>query len=290
MPMDALAAPAVFILPPGGPDPIRVARTWATDIQIADDGSETRIATRDLPTRRQSFSAVFENARDAGVFRSMWYAALQPLRFQVPLWRERADPTAIAGDTVTCDTTDRRFVEGQEAILWQFVDDEIAWETFTIQTVTSSTVVATAPFSGAYQIGAVICLPAMNAWLDPPTINEQSYSEVVPLVFREELPVIAGIDPSVTGAFTPVIDSISLFNVWALNGQPGHDNTIIVDARDADNMPIIDVNATWSLSSSDPTLELHIAIGKQAARVRNNGALSPTLTVTVLGVSAHIGL
>src|SRR5690348_15907429 len=117
--MPTLNAPTLFPIPPDG-TPVTLTRSFVTDIMHGRDGTEIRQAERDVWLRKLEYSAAFVNAAEAGLFRSLWYTAPEPLRFRVPLWREGSTPTSIAGAVVTTDTTNREFVTGANAaILWQ---------------------------------------------------------------------------------------------------------------------------------------------------------------------------
>jgi hypothetical protein len=265
--MPTLGAPTVFPIPPDGGTAIKFARTWLTDVLAANDGTEVRLATRDAPIRRMEFSAVFGNAREAGQFRSLWYAATQPLRFLVPLWREASVPSALAGAVVTTDTTNRRFVTGANAaILWQ---DEQTWEVLQVDAFNATSVTAHVPVTGTYVIGAVLVIPLMAAWLEPPSIDERGYAESVPLVFHEELPKIAGIDSTVVGLVTPAVSTLSIYPVGGgINPYPNREMIFVAKAKDADGVPIVDPSATWALDVSDPNLILVPGVDRQSALVR----------------------
>lgn len=286
--MPALGDAAVFPFPPDGGTPVRVARTWLTDVNVADDGSETRIATRDYPARRMAYTAVFADARDAGDFRALWYAAAQPLRFLVPLWREQSQPTAIAGSTITCDTSDRRFVAGERAILWQEYGDEILWEVVEIEAVDDESVTTVDPVEETFTIGAVYCFPLMAAWLEPPTIELRGYIEILPLVFHEELPKIAGIDPDVEGEVTPEVESVVVHLVHGNNPYPPTFAVYVVRATDVDGMPITDPDALWALSPPDALVTLTPSIDRQSARIdvaADHAPAIPAVQCTVGGVT-----
>jgi hypothetical protein len=293
--MPALGAPAVFALPPDGNTPIKVARTWLTDIQRADDGTETRSATRDQPVRRMSFTTVFGNAMDAGQFRALWYAATQPLRFFVPLWREQSIPTAIAGTTITVDTTLRRFVTGTNAaILWMLDGDEIVYEVVDVESVDDGSLTTADPVATEFVIGATFCYPLMIGWLDPPTADLRGYTaDVMPVVFHEELPAIAGIDPDVLGAIaSPVVASVSVYVVAggiSLNPYRRFDGVILVKAKDADNIAITD-DVTWALDVVDANAILTPSIDQQSARftIWPDAPLTIHASATVGGVTASV--
>lgn len=291
--MPTLAPATVFPLPPDGATPIKVARTWLTDIQRADDGTETRVAVRDEPVRRMEFTAVFGNATEAGKFRSLWYTAQQPLRFLVPLWRELSTPTAIAGAVITTDTTDRRFLTGTNAaILWQDDGESITWEVVDVDSFDDGSIMCSSAPTTPFTIGAVFCLPLMPAWLEPPTVDERGYFEVVPLVFVEELPDIAGIDDTIDGEVTPVVSTIHLYLV---GGGLSSGNTPEFAVRravtlDEDGQRVTDPSLVWALSVSDPALRLRVAPDKQSARVERDGALGGTLTVTSGSASASVAV
>lgn len=292
--MPALGDAAVFPFPPDGNTRTRVARILLTDIQTADDGTETRIVTRDAPTRRMSFTAVFGNATEAGAFRALWYAAPQALRFLVPLWREQAEPSEIAGNVVTCDTTNRRFVVGaRAAILWQEQAGEIVYEVVDVDAVDDDALTLADDVETDFAIGQVFCYPLMGAWLEPPTITERSYVDVVPLVFHEELPGIAGIDPAVEGLQTPTVASVSIWNVHGNNPYNPSQRIYVLRAVDADGMPIVDPTATWTLSASDPGRVITPSLDGQSARLDVasewlTGAFS--IEATVGGVTASLAV
>ena len=292
--MPVLADAAVFPLPPDGNTPIKVARSWLTDVQRADDGTETRVAVRDGPVRRMEFTAVFADSIDAGAFRALWYAAAQPLRFIVPLWRELSTPSAIAGAVITTDTTNRRFFTGAKAaILWQLIDYELTYEVVDVDSFDDASITCVDAPTTEFTIGAVYCLPLMPAWLEPPTIEERGYVEVVPLVFVEELPEIGGIDVTVDGEVTPVVSSMTLYLVGG-NLSGGHTpiaGTILrAVTRDEDEQRVTDPALTWALDISDPALRLRVAPDRQSGRIDYDGGLSSGHTLTVTSGATSVSV
>ncbi len=287
----AIGDAAVFPFPPDGNTPIRMTRSWLTDILSAEDDTEVRIATRDQPVRRMAFTAAFTDAREAGAFRALWYAAAQPLRFLVPLWREQAEPTGIAGAVIMCDTTLRRFVEGERAILWMWTGTEIVWEVVDIVTVTDTDITVADPVTTDFIIGATYCYPLMAAWLEPPTLDLRGYTaDVCPLVFHEELPAIAGIDSAITGVVTPDVDTVTIYSVEGVQPYARRESTLLVKARDADGVALVDPDAAWSIDVVDANLILVPSIDRQMARLKVlPGAPSPAfVTATVGGVDAVV--
>lgn len=242
----------LFPIAPDGGEPIRLARAWATAIGSGAARKEVRAAIRSVPVRRLEYTAKFVSAAECGEFRALWYGTLgttERLRYTVPVWPMASTPSAFSSSTeIATDTVGRGFAIGGRALLWNSETDS---EVVDIDDVGDSSITTVDPIEGAFVPGYTLVVPLMNAWLDPPTIDQRlQRAEQVPLVFREELPVVAGIDPDVGQATTPIAASIGLFQIKGSSPYAGQrfsdwEALVLDDAgQRIPNAPI-----TWTVTS-----------------------------------------
>lgn len=244
-----LAAAEVFpIAPDGGTVPV-LARTFLTNVQPADAGNEVRASLRTVAQRRLEFTVVIANAAELGQFRARWVAAPEKLRFTVPVWPRQAIVTAFpTSTTASGGFAHRDLVVGEHtAILWR---SESVWELVDLEEVTDTGVTFASPPSGSYVAGAALLVPVMNAWLDPPTAEQlNADAERVALVFREELPGVAGIDPTAGGAETPVAASVVAERIFVSSPWgPNKSGAIRAIVKDAAGMTIPRAPITWDVT------------------------------------------
>lgn len=244
-----LGSATVFpISPDGGTRPV-LARTFLTNVQQTDAGNEVRAALRSVGVRRLEFTAVFQDAKELGQFRTRWISATERLRFTVPVWPRQVMVTAFpTSTTASGDFAHHDLVVGEATAILHLADD--TWELVDIEDVTDDTVTFGAAPSGTYVAGATLLVPVMNAWLDPPTADQKNeVAEQVPLVFREELPGIAGIDPTKGAAETPVAATIESSTVG--NGStwgPKKFGSVRVTVRDDAGMIIPRAPLAWTVT------------------------------------------
>jgi hypothetical protein len=210
--MTTLAAPTLFPIPPDGAFPITLSRAWLTDVQRTRSGKEVRLALRSRPARRLEYKSTLAESVEINQFLVLWLAAVELLRFDVPVWPEDTDATAFPDDhTITCDTTDREFIEGEQAIIWI---DETTSELVTIDQVFDDHITTVDMIVGDWAASLpapILVAPVMTAWLVPPPREQRTpVVEHVALVFDEELPCVAGLDSSAGEPVTPAAASISL--------------------------------------------------------------------------------
>jgi hypothetical protein len=290
-PIIALGDATLFTLPPDGAFPITLAREWLTDVQRPAVGLEVRAAMRSVPIRRLAFTSTLLGADDLALFRRHWYGATERLRFLVPLWPESSIATAFpTTSTITVDTTNRAFVLGGLAVLWQPADPDVAFEVVTIATLASGSVGTAAPVVGTFTPGVALLVPIMPAWLEPPTKEQLAViAGRLPLAFTEELPGISGIDPtsgvgvSPTGA-TLVVTLEYVGSPWA--GRRFF--TYQARSFDASSQHIVDpvftwtVTATGDLALSDPGVRLSFPLRRQQVHLEYNGDADATFHVHVV--------
>src|SRR5690348_11082908 len=100
--------------------PYRVEVSYATDILTATDGTEQRRRLRTIPMRRETYTVGTLDSRASGQLEHLLIAG-QDQQWAVPYWPHQTFLTAAAsaGSSValTCDTTDRDFTVGGQAIL-----------------------------------------------------------------------------------------------------------------------------------------------------------------------------
>lgn len=255
--MTTLAEPTLFPIPPDGAFPITLSRAWLTDIQRPRAGKEVRLSLRDRPARRLEYKSTLAESIEIRQFMALWLAAAELLRFDVPVWPDDTDATAFPDDhTISCDTRWREFIAGEQAIIWW---DETTYELVTIDTVDDDQLTTVDPIVGdwaAYLPAPLLVAPVMTAWLVPPTKEQRTpVVEHVTLVFDEELPGVAGIDPLVGESVTPDVDEI-VFEIID-NGGTGDPGlryfTINLFAFDAARMRIREPAVAWVVAEIGST-------------------------------------
>lgn len=248
-----LAAATPFPIPDDGENPVTLTRAWLTNVMTTESGQEQRAALRAMPRRTLSYTAMFEDAAKAGQFKALLAAAPERLRFIVPLWPRYAVPTSFPdASTIDGEFADRGFVAGaQGAMLWQ---SESLWELVDVETVADDALALSTPIGGTYEIGPVRVIPVMTAWLEPPTLEQLAIdSERVPLTFIEEIPGVAGIDPTKGASATPVAATITSERlVGSSEWGPNHATAYRVTVFDATGMPIPRAPLTWTLTPHYP--------------------------------------
>lgn len=297
--MAALADATLFSIPSDGGEPERLARARLTDIMQTDSGNEVRAAVRSVPVRRYEFTAKFGSAAEAMEFRALWLTAPERLRFIVPIWMRGTIPSALPDtSTITTDTRHRGFVAGGRALLAQFDDrnNVAVSELVEIDTVSDDGVTLVDPYVNDYVVGPTSLLPVMNAWLDPPVVEQFGVdTERVPLVFREELPGISGIDPDVGDSETPEPATLRLDIVASGSPWPGRKYvTIGATVKDASGAVIPNADITWEVETPydgmlDPPTKITYPPGGQSVGITFEGGTATYFTVTATaGASSDV--
>ncbi len=295
-----LGAATLFPYAPDGAFAIPLEEEWLTDVQGSGAGTEVRQAVRSTGVRTLTFTGAFLVEAELLAFRNRWLNATAPLRFLVPVWTEFSMIAALAGAVVTCDTTDRDFVAGGLAML--FYADPIGtddrYELATIDSFDATSVTLTAPPAGtfpAYADGPSAIVPVMTGWVDPPTVEELAISaERMELVFREELPRIAGIDPTIVEDATPVAATVELEQLEGVQPFQPVQMTWRAIVKDAAGVEIPNAPLTWTIAPdypTDPGVRFTVTPDEQEARLELAGAVSNhTLTATSGSASISIGI
>lgn len=289
--MSVLADATLFPIPPNAEFPVTLSRAWLTDVQRTQSGKEVRQAIRSRAARRLEYTASLYRVRRLEGFRNLWLAAAELLRFLVPLWPEYTIATAFPDSTtITADTTFRDFVDGEQALLWRNQQDAETYELVTIATLTDGGITTEDPISGAwatYPAGSVRLIPVIGAWLVPPTKEQLMPTAAdVPLVFDEELPGVAGIDPTVGDAVTPPGATISL----ELEGDSGYAGlryfTLTALVKDTSGQPISEPNIVWTVVATgtmpvtDPGFRDSFPMNGQQCHVEYEGDADVSFLVT----------
>jgi hypothetical protein len=183
-------------------------------------------------------------------FRALWLSAAQPLRFVVPLWQRAATPTAIGPTTIAGDFRGRGFITGPAAaFLWL---SEREFELVDVDTVSDDSIELLEAPVGEYAPGATLLVPALNAWLDPPVVDLLGPdSERVPLIFREEMRGVAGIDPTIGLAGVPLVSSVAVTQRARGSSWAGRKFvTFQATAIDEAGFVIPDIPITWNVATT----------------------------------------
>jgi hypothetical protein len=296
-----IGAATLFPFPPDGENDVILEEALATDIQPGDAGDEVRAATRSKGPRTLSYTALFGNAGELLLFRDRWQNAPQALRCIVPIWPEGSRVTAIAGAVLTVDTTNRDFVQDEQALLYQA--DALGpgidlYELVTIDVLDDGSVTLADAAIQPFVAGEVDLIPVMVAWVDPPHVDELAIdAERMPLTFREEFQDVAGIDPELDGADSAAV-VVTAIEIYKIQGQevgvPGFWLLRAV-ARDAAGVALPGVPIDWTMDPAeedDPSVRLAISPDTHFARFDWEGDPPFTVFVTasVGAVSAVYGI
>jgi len=288
--MTTLGAPTLFPIPPDGAFPITLSRAWLTDVQRTRSGKEVRLALRERAARRLEYKATLAESVEIAQFLALWLAAAELLRFYVPIWPEDTDTTAFPDDhTIVCDTTDREFIAGEKAIIWW---NETTYEVVTIDSVAAdhlTTVDAVEGDWSTYLPAPLLVAPVMEAWLSPPTREQRTpMVEHVSLVFDEELPGVAGVDPTVGGPVAPTLPSLGL-EVYDTQGTGLAGRryfTVRAFVVDVDGQRVRAPGFTWSvvatgtLPLTDPSVKVCYPNNEQEFHIEYDGGADDHFDVT----------
>jgi len=143
---------------------------YATGLLRARDGTEQRWLLRAVPQRTLKFTGFTADVATTGDIMTRLFMGGQFL-FAVPYWPDGQHPTSavgVAATTINVDTTTGIFAQGGLVILWR---NEAYWESYTVASVTPSTVVLASPTTKAFTVADFI-VPALAARPDgPPTMS-----------------------------------------------------------------------------------------------------------------------
>lgn len=296
-----IAAPTLFAFRHDWGAPFKVTRSWQTDVQVANDGTEVRAQLRSSAAVSCSFRALFRTEYGAGRLLSAWRGATQPLRYYVPMWCDASDLTTAvtAGDgTIHCDTTDRPFfVNAGYAMLYrENVDAVDTSELVTIDTVSASSFTITGTTANSYALAGTRVVPCRVMWLSlpiqPTWLSAQIFQ--ADLTFTDE-GAQAGYQLSGTDT-TATEDTVAIYaNAYGRtgNGQTGAvPYTLFVEAtvKDVLGIPLPSKTVTWtSTVTSGTAITVTPAINTRFARVFVNAA-GGSITATCGSKSATIGV
>lgn len=296
-----IAAPTLFAFRHDWGAPFRVTRSWQTDVQVANDGTEVRAQLRSSAAVACTFRALFRTEFGAGRLLATWRGAPQPLRYYVPMWCDASDLTAAvtAGDsTIACDTTDRPlFVDAGYAMLYrENVDAVDTSELVTIDTVSAASFTITGTAANDYAVAGTRVVPCRVMWLTLPVQVTWLSSQIfqADLTFTDE-GAQAGYQLSGTDT-TATEDSLVIYadayNRTG-NGQTGAvPYTLFVEAtvKDVLGIPLPSKAVTWtSTVTSGTSITVTPAVNSRFARVYVDAA-GGSITATCGAVSATIGV
>lgn len=131
------------------------SRSYVTDIQVTDDGTEQRRMLRLIPTERVSYTARTIDSRMTGWHQALVYGG-QDEDWVIPYWPHGwyLGAAAVAGSNVvlSVDTTNRDFTVGGQLVLWR---DERTTEACTI-TAKSGTTVTVSTLASNWPAGTFV--------------------------------------------------------------------------------------------------------------------------------------
>jgi hypothetical protein len=280
-------------------DPFRITREYATDVQVADDGSEVRVQLRDEPNLRVEMRGVFLTEMGAGSILAAFRGATRPLLYYVPLWCDATDVTSavsVGANSVACDTTTRPlFDDATHVMLWR---DERTNEMLAVDSVSDSSVTFDGVTTSGYALGSRV-VPLRPMWLTLPVRVTWENGRIAnaALSFVEQKPQ-AGLDLTDT-AHTPVAASVKIYvhgegrSGEQFIGQAWYVVFLQAVAFDAAGIPLIGAEFAWDSDASDyPDLVIVTPMpnSSQARVVVETNSGSRVVTATSGTASHTIGV
>lgn len=176
-------------------------RSYVTDTQTTDDGTEQRRMLRLIPTERVSFTALTIAGPTTGWHQALLYGG-QDEDWVIPYWPHGhlLTAAATAGSSVALgvDTTNRDFTVGGQVILWR---DERTTERCTI-TAKSGSSVTVATLAANWPAGTFV-LPALTGRFGGDT-NLRRLAAAIGET-RVSFDLTLGDDPGVTTPTSPAV-------------------------------------------------------------------------------------
>lgn len=164
--MAIVKPPTVFPFQANMEAPIRQSYGYRTDVITSRDGTEQRVQLRQTPRGRLTFQCHLLDYVEAQQANGILFGQ-HSKSIGVPMWQYMQPLTATiasGGTTVQVDTTDVPFVAGHFCILWQ---NQNQFQTFTIDSVTPTTVVLDAAVNVDYPVNQSWIIPLLPCRFDP---------------------------------------------------------------------------------------------------------------------------
>jgi hypothetical protein len=154
----------LFAQSPTWQDGISEVFGYLTEVMQAWDGSEQRVALKEVPDRTLTFQVVTMSEEESSVLGTRLWMVGQNL-WAVPRWMDAA-PLNVAvapGDAVVMVTTaGQGFESGGMAAVWR---SATVWEAFRVDTVLSDRLVLNSPARSAWPVAGTTVVPVVSARL-----------------------------------------------------------------------------------------------------------------------------
>lgn len=261
-----MALPAVFSFQPDPETNPRLSDEFLTDVMESSQDKEIRQALRDIALRRYQYTIKLEDGPETADFRELWYGAIVPLRFVVPLWSEGTFITDATGDAITGDFVGRDFRSPGLALLYTIDGQQ---ELVTLVENSDGLLTTEDDIVGTFPAAITKVCPCMIGWMSPPTITGVSAdANVLEVAFIEELQGIAGIDDTLTEKVAAVPFAISLTWIEGIQPfQPFH-ATAVATVFDAGGARLQNVPLEWSAVDGDLVVTLCTpSLDQQSCRI-----------------------
>jgi hypothetical protein len=299
-----VAAPTLFPFRHDWAQPFKVSREWKTDVETADDGSETRVQLRTNPNIGLTMHIASLTEMIPGRLLAQWRGASQPLRYYAPLWCDTTDLTdpVSAGDAIiTLDTTTRPFFGLSPsgvgyAMLWR--SEELA-EVVSYSELDDTLLVLDAGTVNDYAVAGTRVVPCRPMWLTMPVtvtwLSGRIASADVSFVDQREQAGL-GLDGSDT---TAAPYSLQIYKKdWGTYGQgaAGFVPFVLdVEAMPFDRLgvPLPGAPVTWSYTDNEPpnnNITITPSSNSRLARVFVNTASGSITAHAAGGVTSTMGV
>jgi hypothetical protein len=233
---------------------------WQTDVQVSDDGTETRISLRDEPKRTIAVKYLFDDDMEYRIVKNVAFDSFDR-PFLLPFYQQGVRLTAnlnVGGINIACNTARTDLRPGCSAVLY---DRTGAREAVTVLSVVPGACVVTAPVSAGWRRDrAAMIAPAWPVYVGPNSsfsrrvLNGGSLS-----ISASDIAFMVPFVNPQNAAQLPIFDSLPVFATNAIgsefdesfaNGSSIVDHGGIVNVRSPWKHPQIQMSRTFLLNRS----------------------------------------
>jgi len=213
--------------------PVKEKLGFLTDVLLSNDGSEQRIAIRQVPRQGFKFPVMMESEKQQARLDAKLFA-WQKRSWGLPVWPELVVHTAtITADdtTITVDTTNADFRDDSLALVWKSED---SCEVVQIDTVAAGSLTLATPVQNTFT-GSKLIMPVRTAQMDAMSKRKGHSSglAVIDLSFAvKDNILLTGFTPETTYKSLPVLTEATAVNPTQSKSSDG--DTYLVDCKTGD--------------------------------------------------------